>query len=212
MLLIGLTGGIGAGKSTVSRALARRGAVVVDADRIAREVVEPGGAAYDAVVDRFGAAVLHEDGTLNRPALASVVFSDPRALEDLNRLTHPAITRVIAARIADHAGEDRVVVLDIPLLDAARRDVYPFDAVVVVDVPVEVAVGRLVAQRGIDEADARARVAAQISREERLALADIVVDNSGTPAALEEDLRRLWDRIVSLKDARRGGPQPAPDA
>jgi dephospho-CoA kinase len=191
-VLAGLTGGIGSGKSTVAAALADRGAAVVDADRIAREVVEPGGAAYDALVARFGRGVLRTDGTLDRQALADVVFHDPEALEALNRITHPAIGAVVASRTAEALATHRIVVVDIPLLSITTRARVGFDAVVVVDAPEQAAMRRLVEQRGFSEADARARIAAQISREERRALADVVVDNSGGRAALEGEIDRLW--------------------
>ncbi|HEX2038334.1 MAG TPA: dephospho-CoA kinase [Acidimicrobiales bacterium] len=192
MVVIGLTGGIGSGKSTVAGLLAERGAVIVDADGIAREVVEPGGPAHDAVVARFG--------TTDRPTIASVVFADPQARADLNAIVHPAVGFEIARRLAEHADTDRVVVLDLPLLvETGGRDRYPVAGVVVVDAPVEVAVARLVEQRGMDEADARARVAAQATRGERLAAADFVIDNSGSLAGLREEVERCWSWMRSLR-------------
>lgn len=199
MRLVGLTGGIGAGKSTVSSGLARRGAVIVDADRIAREVVAPGGPAYQGVVDRFGSEILLPDGTIDRPALAALVFADDQARADLNGITHPAVGQVMVAEVAEHAGTDHVVVLDIPLLaEGGGRTRWPVAGVIVVDLDPDTALQRLVDQRGMDPADARARIAAQASREDRLALADFVVDNSGTPADLERELDRAWDWIASL--------------
>ena len=159
MLLVGLTGGIGSGKSTVAAGLAERGAAVVDADAISREILEPGGPAYQPVVDRFGPGVVRADGTVDRPALAAAVFGDPDALADLNDLTHPVIGRVMGERMLQVASEGRIVVLDIPLLNIATKDRFQFGAIVVVDTPEEVAVSRLVDQRGFTEADARARVA-----------------------------------------------------
>jgi dephospho-CoA kinase len=191
VLVLGLTGGIGSGKSTVSALLAERGAVVVDADRIAREVVEPGGPAHDALVERFG--------TTDRPTIASIVFEDAAARADLNAIVHPAVGAEIAARLAEHADSDAVVVLDIPLLvETGGRARYPVAAVVVVDAPVEAAVARLVEQRGMAEADARARIAAQATRDERLAAADFVVDNSRTLDALREEVDRCWSWMRSL--------------
>ena len=204
MLTVGLTGGMGAGKSTVAAMLAARGAVVIDADRIARDVVEPGRPAYTAVVERFGPGVLLPDGRLDRHALASVVFSDPAALADLNAITHPAIAAVIGSRLAVEQDTDRVVVLDIPLLTAALRTLYGMAGVIVVDAPVEVAVDRLVRERGLTEADVRARIAAQPSREERLQQADTVVDNSRTPADLEIEVERVWEWILGQQDRDRG--------
>ncbi len=201
MLLVGLTGGIGSGKSTVADALAQRGAVVVDADRIAREVVEPGGRAYGPVVERFGPAVLDADKRLDRGALAGVVFADEAARRDLDAITHPAIGQVMLERVAEHADTDRVVVLDIPLLTPKTRDRWPFAGVIVVDAPVEVAVERLVRFRGFDEADARARIGAQLGREERRSLADVVIDNAGDREALDAQVDRTWAWIGSLDAA-----------
>lgn len=192
MLAVGLTGGIGSGKSTVAASLVDRGAVLIDADRIAREVVAPGGPAHQPLVDRFGPGILAADGTIDRPALAAAAFTDPAALADLNAITHPAVGAVMFER--RHAGypDGTVVLLDIPLLRPEHRKVLALDLVVVVDCPVPVALERLVAQRGMDRADAEARMAAQISREERRAVADVVVDNSGDLAQLEAQLDRLW--------------------
>ncbi|MGC8513743.1 MAG: dephospho-CoA kinase [Acidimicrobiales bacterium] len=197
-MLIGLTGGIGSGKTTVSSELAARGAVVVDADLIARQVVEPGGRAFDAVVERFGQGVVAPDGGLDRGAVAKIVFSDEDARASLNAITHPAIRQVMAEQAAQALERGDTVVLDIPLLDSSARSRFGLDAVVVVDAPVEVAVARLVGQRGFDEADARARVAAQITRQERCSLADFVVDNSGNREQLGEEIDRLWSWIAGL--------------
>lgn len=192
MLLVGLTGGIGSGKSTVAAGLAARGAAVVDADAIAREILEPDGAAYQPVVDRFGQAVVRPDGAIDRPALAAAVFGDPEALADLNGITHPVIGQVMAGRVLELAAAGGIVVLDIPLLTIATRDRFDLAGVIVVDTPEDVAVERLVGQRGFTEADARARVAAQITRDERRRVADIVLDNSGERAALEAEIDRAW--------------------
>jgi len=199
MVVVGLTGGIGAGKSTVSTALAARGAVVLDADAIVREIQAPGGLAYDGIVERFGPGVVAADGTLDRPALAAIVFNDEAARVDLNKLTHPLVGRVMAERMAAQAETDNVVVLDIPLLAERGRGAYPVAGVIVVDCPIDVAVARLVAGRGFDEADAKARVAAQISREERRAIADVVIDNGGSLADLEPQIDQTWEWIESLR-------------
>lgn len=199
---MGLTGGIGSGKSTVAAALAGRGAAVVDADGIAREVVEPGGVAYGALVERFGPAVLQPDGRLDRQALAEVVFNDADALEDLNGITHPAIGSVVAERIGAATASHDIVVLDIPLLSITTKARIGFDVVVVVDVPEEIAVERLVGQRGFNESDARARIAAQITREERRALADFVIENSGDRSALDAEIDRLWKWLQEKKSGR----------
>lgn len=197
MLRCGLTGGIGSGKSTVAAGLVARGAALVDADAIARAVVEPGGPAYAPVVARFGPGVVGAGGRLDRAALAAVVFADASARADLDALTHPVIgERMLEAAAAAEAAGHRVLVLDVPLLDEGSRERLALDVVVVVDAPVEVAVQRLVGQRGFAEGDARARVAAQMSRERRRALADRVVDNAGDRAALEGEIDRTWAWLV----------------
>lgn len=201
MLVVGLTGGIGSGKSTVSSLLAQRGAVIIDADAIVRELQAPGGEAYVAIVERFGPGVVADDGTLDRPALAALVFADEATRLELNAMTHPLVGREMANRMAAEAPTDHVVVLDIPLLAERGRGTYPVAGVIVVDCPVEVAVARLVEFRDFSEDDARARVAAQISREERLAIADVVVDNGGTLEALEAQMDGLWAWVDELRTA-----------
>lgn len=195
MLRVGLTGGIGSGKSTVSALLAARGAVVIDYDLLAREVVEPGTPALAAIVERFGTEILTPEGVLDRPALGAIVFADAEARRDLERITHGAITaRAIDLETA--AGPEAVVVHDNPLLiemGAADR----VDVVVVVDVPEDVQVRRLVELRGMTEADARARIAAQASRETRTGAADIIVDNTGSPDELALIVGGVWDELSS---------------
>jgi dephospho-CoA kinase len=203
MLVVGLTGGIGSGKSTVSKLLASQGAVIVDADLIAREVVEPNGPAYQGVVDRFGKEVLQDDGTLDRAALAEIVFNDADALKDLNGIVHPAVGAVIAGRLAEEASTDHVVILDVPLLvESGRGDMA---GTIVVDCPPEEALRRAVA-RGLPEGDVRRRMANQVTREERLAKADFVVDNSGPESALSSEVDKAWTWIESLK-SRSGDAQ-----
>jgi dephospho-CoA kinase len=201
VILVGLTGGIGSGKSTVSALLAERGAVIVDADVITRELQRPGQPVLAAIVERFGQNVLLPDGELDRPALAAVVFSDPDALKDLNAIVHPAVGAEIARRIEAARGTDAVVVLDIPLL--AENPRKGLAATVVVDTPVDVAVERLVRFRGMDEADARARIARQASREERAAGADRIVDNTGDLGALEAQVDDLWAWLRTLPHSGR---------
>lgn len=205
MLLVGLTGGIGAGKSTVSALLAEHGAVVVDADQVARDLQAPGSPMLARMAERFGGHVLREDGSLDRAAVAAIVFGDSdearAALGDLNAITHPAIQDEIRARIEAHRGSDDIVVLDHPLLGEHPRD--DLAATIVVDVPVEVAVERLVSARGMDEADARNRIASQITREQRLATATHVVDNSGDLESLRSDVASLWRELQRLRDERR---------
>jgi dephospho-CoA kinase len=198
MLVVGLTGGIGSGKSTVSRLLSERGAVIVDADVAARKVVEPGGPAYQAVVDRFGPGILTPEGAIDRPALAAIVFADPEARADLEAITHPAVGELINEQLAAEANTDDVVILDVPLLVESGRTGTP---VIVVDCPPETAIRRLVEHREMEEADARRRVAAQVGREERLAHADLVVDNAGSPEALERQVDAAWAWIQGLQAA-----------
>ena len=193
--MAGLTGGIGSGKSTVAALLAARGAVVVDADRLAREAVVAGSPGHQAVVDRFGPAVVGPDGSLDRRALAAVVFDDPEALADLNAIVHPAVRSAIADRLVELGRTDEVVVLEIPLLVESGRS-YGASTVIVVDCPEEVALRRLVENRGMDEADARRRMAAQVSRADRVAAADVVIDNSGSRADLERQVEEVWRRLV----------------
>ena len=202
MLVAGLTGGIGSGKSTVAALLAERGAVVVDADRLARDAVEVGTPGYRAVVERFGPSVVAPDGSLDRAALAGLVFEDPAALADLNGIVHPIVRAGIARRVAELEGTDAVVVLEIPLLVESKRT-YGASVVLVVDCPEDVALRRLVG-RGMDEADARRRMAAQVSRADRLAVADVVIDNSGTPAQLENSVDELWARFTDRRQSRDG--------
>jgi dephospho-CoA kinase len=192
MLLVALTGGIGAGKSTVAAGMADRGAAVVDADRIGREILQPDRPAYQGVVDRFGPGIVRDDGTIDRAALAAIVFGDPDALRELNQLTHPLIGQLMAERARALASDHVIVVLDVALLSIVTTDRFQLDAVVVVDAPEEVAVARLVQQRGLAEEDAWARVAAQIDRDERRQIADIVVDNGDGRAALEREIDRVW--------------------
>jgi dephospho-CoA kinase len=206
--VVGLTGGIGSGKSAVADRLVERGAVLIDADVIVREVVAPGGPAYQPLVDRFGPKILDEHGEIDRPALAALVFADPAALADLNAVTHPAIGKVMAERRAVAAGSERVVVLAIPLLTAKHRESVGLDVVAVVDCPVDVAIERLVGQRGFDRTDAEQRVAAQITREERLAEADFVLDNSSTLEHLEREVERLWQWLAAWRPA--AGPAGPP--
>jgi dephospho-CoA kinase len=210
VLVVGLTGGIGSGKSTVSSLLATRGAVIIDADAIVRELQAPGGEAYVGIVERFGPGVVAADGTLDRPALAALVFGDEAARKDLNALTHPLVGREMATRMAAQAATENIVVLDIPLLaERGGKGAYPVAGIIVVDCPVDVAVARLVAHRGFSEDDARARVAAQISREDRLAIADRVIDNGGSVAELEAQIDGVWAWLEELRANPPAPPAPA---
>ena len=196
MILVGLTGGIGSGKSTVSAALEARGAVVVDADQVVREVQQPGSPVLLKLAERFGADVIAADGSLDRAALAGIAFADADALKDLNGIVHPAVGAEMNRQVMENVATDNVVVMDIPLLTENPRD--GLQGKIVVDISVETQVERLVKYRGFDEADARARIARQATRELRLETADFVIDNSGGPEALDEQIDRLWDWLRSL--------------
>lgn len=201
MLVVGLTGGIGSGKSAVSRMLTDRGAVVLDADVHAREVVAPGTPGLAAVVAAFGDAVLAADGTLDREALGSLVFTDPEALARLNAIVHPLVGELSERRRreAEAAGIE-VVVHDVPLL--AENDLAAmYDVVVVVDCAETTQLARLTGLRGMTQHDAEARMARQASREQRLAVADEVLRNEGTLAELEEQVEALWERLLARRVA-----------
>ena len=209
MLRIGLTGGIGAGKSTVSRAFAECGGVVVDGDVISREVVEPGTEGLAALVEHFGQGILLPDGALNRPALAAIAFSDEDKRKALNGIVHPLVARR-RSELIDAAAEDAVIIEDIPLLvESQMAPLFPL--VVVVNADPEVRVRRLIEYRGFSEDDARARIAAQASEEQRRAVADVWLDNTGSEGRLVEQARDLWyQRIVPFAH-NVGARRPAPD-
>ena len=197
MIIVGLTGGIGAGKSTVSSMLAERGAAIVDADQIARDLQAPGSPVLASMAERFGAQIIDsDDGSLDRAAVAQIVFSDEQALKDLNGIVHPAMQDEIQRQIDEHRDTDRIVVLDFPLLGENPRK--GLSATIVIDIPVEAAVQRLVDQRGMDEDDARARITSQISRDERLATATHVLDNGGDMAMLADQVDDLWTQLSEL--------------
>ncbi|URM91773.1 dephospho-CoA kinase [Streptomyces sp. MRC013] len=203
MLTVGLTGGIGAGKSEVSRLLVSYGAVLVDADKIAREVVEPGTPGLAAVVEAFGPGVLTPEGTLDRPGLGSVVFGDAERLATLNAIVHPLV-RARSAELQAAAEPDAVVVHDVPLL--TENGLAPlYDVVVVVDASTETRLERLVRLRGMTESEARARMAAQATSEERRAVADYVIDNDGPLEALEPRVRTVWGELEAR--AARTAPE-----
>lgn len=210
MIEIGLTGGIGSGKSTVADLLVERGAVLIDADRIVRELQAPGGSVFDAMVERWGDGIVAADGTLDRQAVADIVFNDEDELKALNDLVHPAVGEAMKQQREAVMGTDAVVVLDIPLLVRADgtsdKDRYAnLAGIVVVDVDTDLAVGRLVEHRGFSADDARARMANQASREDRRAVADVVIDNSGSFDDLAGQVDEAWAWMRSL-------PHPDPDA
>jgi len=196
VLLVGLTGGIGSGKSTVSASLAERGAEVIDADAIVRALQEPGTPVFDAMIECFGPGIVAPDGSLDRQAVADRVFADGEALQALNAIVHPAVGTEIARRLENASTGDGVVILDVPLLVESGRD--DLAGLIVVDLDPEVAISRLVEQRGFSEADARARIARQVSRDDRLARADFVIHNHGNRAELAEQIEACWGWIRTL--------------
>ncbi len=215
--LIGLTGGIGSGKSSVSAELVRRGAVLVDADAIVKELQAPGQPVFDAMVERWGDRVVAEHGGLDRAAVAKIVFSDEAELRALEKLIHPEVRKESDRRVSAAAETDRVVILDLPLLAEARLhggtgpDGRGTSATVVVDCPVDTAVSRLIEFRNFSEEDARARVAKQATREERRSIADFVIDNSGSEADLVAEVDRCWTWLETLEQTVWPPPRSASD-
>jgi dephospho-CoA kinase len=200
VLAVGLTGGIGSGKSAVADLLVERGAFLIDADQVARDVVAPGGPAYQPLIDRFGEGIVDADGLIDRPALSAVAFADENNRLALNAITHPAIgIAMINARDAQ-AETDHIVVLAIPLLTALHRETVKLHKVVVVDCPTDIALERLLGQRGMDRTDAEARIRSQITREERVKEADYVIDNSGDRSTLTAEVATLWSWLVTERD------------
>ncbi len=199
MILIGLTGGIGSGKSTVSSLLAKHGAVIIDADAITRELQVPGAPLLTVLADRFGQHIIGSDGALIREELAKIAFADPEALKDLNKIVHPAVAKEMDRRMSEVRNTDKVVILDIPLL--AENPRKGLCGVIVVDVPVEIAVSRLVEFRNMKEDDAKARIAKQASRDDRLKIADQVIDNSGDMEMLSKQVDAVWTWAISLPPA-----------
>ena len=197
MILIGLTGGIGCGKSEVSRLLERHGAVIVDADLIVRELQQPGAEIFRRMVEMFGDKVLAADGSLDRAAVANEVFKDTEILGKLNLLIHPVVRRVMNERVENYRGTDKVVVLDIPLLVENPRE--GLDGILVVDLDPQIAIERIVDQRKMSIDDAKARVSRQSTREQRLAIANHVIDNSGDRDALAKKVETAWSWISSLR-------------
>jgi dephospho-CoA kinase len=201
MLLVGLTGGIGTGKSTVARMLEKRGAVVFDADVLARQAVAPGTPGFDQVVERFGPNVLAPGGGLDREALASIVFSDPAARRDLEGIVHPEVRRMFAEGCEEYRDSDRVVVFSAPLLVETGMHTA-FDRLIVVSAPVATQIERLMRDRGMAERDVQARIAAQLPLEAKAEVADILVDNEETLEDLERRVERVWR---DLDDQARAG-------
>jgi dephospho-CoA kinase len=200
VLLVGLTGGIGSGKSTVARMLEQRGAVVFDADVLARKAVEMGTPGYQAVVERFGADVLAPGGDLDREALASIVFADPAARRDLEAIVHPEVRRMFAEGTEEHRDSNRVVVFSAPLLVETGMHTA-FEVLLVVSTTVATQVERLMRDRGMSEDAVRARIAAQAPLEDKAAVADVLIDNEGSIEQLEAQVERAWAGLAT----RRGG-------
>ncbi len=196
MILLGLTGGIGSGKSTVSNLLASLGAIIIDGDAITRELQQKGSPLLDVLRERFGDSIISDDGALDRPALAAIVFNDKDALADLNKIVHPAVGKEMERRLNEQRATDNVVVLDIPLL--AENPRKGLSGVIVVDIDTELAITRLVNFRNMKEEDARARIANQASRETRVAMADQVIDNSGTEDELKKRVSEVWEWARAL--------------
>ena len=192
--VVGLTGGIGSGKSTVASMLGALGAFVVDCDGLGRQVIEPHGRAYAKVIERFGSGIVRDDGQIDRAALAAIVFRDEKELAALNAISHPAIDAEIAERIADASG-DQIVVLDMAVLVETDLGAGQYDTVVVVEAPLDVRLARL-AQRGMAEDDARARIASQATDNQRREVADFIVDNAGDIDTLREEVADLWDALT----------------
>jgi len=194
VLLVGLTGGIGSGKSTVARLLEKRGAVVFDADLLAREAVEPGTPGHAAVIERFGADVLAPGGELDREALASIVFADPSARRDLEEIVHPEVRRLFAEGSEAYRDTDSVVVFSAPLLVETGMHTA-FEVLVVVSATVATQIERLMHQRGMSEPSIRARIDAQAPLEDKAAAADFLVDNEGSLDELESQVEQLWNDL-----------------
>jgi dephospho-CoA kinase len=195
VVLVGLTGGIGSGKSTTAALLRARGAAVIDADELARRAVEPGSAALTRVADRFGPGVLLDGGGLDRAAMARIVFEDPEARRALEAIVHPEVARLFMEAVERYRGTDRVVVYVVPLLVENHLEAM-FDLVIVVTAPEGVRVARVIRDRGLTEDEARARMAAQPTDEERVRVADEILDNAGPPEALASAVDELWTRLA----------------
>jgi dephospho-CoA kinase len=204
MLLVGLTGGIGSGKTTVARLLEERGAVVFDADVLAREAVEPGTPGHERVVERFGAGILQPDGTIDRQALAAIVFADAAARQDLEAIVHPEVRRRFAEACEEHEGTDRVVVLSAPLLVETGMHTA-FEVLIVVSTTVQTQTDRLMRDRGMTEEEVLARIYAQAPLEDKASVADYLIDNEGGAEDLEGQVDRVWQE---LSDRARAGPSP----
>lgn len=200
MLVVALTGGIAAGKSTIGDQLAKLGAIRIDADQLAREAVAPGSPGLAQIVARFGVGVLAEDGALNRPELGKIVFADPAALADLNAIVHPEVQRLLGERIDALQGGPEIVIYEVPLLvESGAYRARQWDLVVTAEAPAETRVARMRDLRGMDEADARARIANQTGENERRAISDVVIETGGSPAETGEQVAQLWGRLQRMR-------------
>lgn len=197
MKIIGLTGGIASGKSTVSNMLKALGAHIVDADRIAREIVAPGSEALSEIVSVFGAGVLNTDGTLKRAELARIVFNDPEALKELNRITHPRIIEEIKARVRQEAASDKILIIDAALLIELKMGTL-VDETWLVCVRPETQIERLVQRESMTQADAEKILRAQLPLEEKMKAADVCIDNNGSVEALRDTIKKLWNEQVKI--------------
>jgi len=211
VIVIGLTGGIGSGKSTVSDRFVDRGAILIDADQIVKELQQPGQIVYSEMVKHFGQDILNEDQTLNRQAIAGVVFNDKDSLRRLNEIVHPPVNKEIRRRIREQADSKNLLVLDIPLLVegiiAGGPPRYVVSGILVVDTPPEISVQRLIEYRGFTEEDARSRIKAQVAREKRLEVADFVIDNAVTLNELEPQITSALSWAMNLPETE---PTPEP--
>jgi dephospho-CoA kinase len=210
--LVSLTGGIGSGKSSVSERLAARGARIIDADEVVKQLQAPGQPVFNAMVRRWGEGIVGEDGTLDRPAVAAMVFGDPKELKALNAMVHPEVVAEMRSQADAVSTWSGVVVFDIPLLVEGDPDQWGASAVIVVDCPTEIATERLVTYRGFDRADVEARMSKQATRSERLAIADFVIDNGGDEAHLDNEVERCWAWLEGLPPTSWRPPErPAED-
>lgn len=202
MLVVALTGGIAAGKSTIGDQLAELGAIRIDADQLAREAVDPGTPGLARIVDRFGGGVLTEDGALNRPELGKVVFADAAALADLNGIVHPEVQRLLDERIdaVRAASPGAIIVYEVPLLaESGAHAARHWDLVVTAEAPVETRVARMRELRGMSEDEARARITHQADERDRRAIADVIIDTGGAPEDTREQVARLWGRLQQTR-------------
>ena len=207
MLEIGLTGGIGSGKSTAAAAFVKYGAALIDADQIVRDLQQPGERVFEEMLSKWGSDILTSDGQLDRQLVANIVFSNPEELTELNEIVHPAVREEMTIRRGVHLDTDNTVILEIPLLvESGYRN---FDAIVVVDVDTEIAVERLVEHRSFEEEDARKRIEKQVSRDSRTEIADYVIKNNSSIEAFEEEINKCWEWIESIERPEIGRELPS---